>query len=104
MLKRILHIAFAFILIVTTTNSIWSHLIEDDNNPIELRAESDAEKGEKEGKKEIEEWDDDFAHETGDITPTLYCGLQKVGSNSFAHSTEHSHKLYILYSRLKLDC
>ena len=104
MLGRLLHIAFAFTLIVTTTNSIWSHLIEDDYDPIEIPAESDAEKGEKEGKKEIEEWDDDFVHETGDITPTIYFGLQKIGTNSFAPSAESSHKLYILYNRLKLDC
>ncbi|WP_420577478.1 hypothetical protein [Ekhidna sp.] len=104
LLRKILHIAFACILIFTTTASIWSHLIEDQDDPIELRTETDSEKGEKEGKKGLEEWDDDFASEVADITPSINGGFQKTGSSSFCPTEGASSKLYILYSRLKLDC
>lgn len=106
MLKRSLHIIFAVLLVFTTTASIWEHLISNTDDPIEIsfEYETDAEKSEKESKKELNDWNDDLVAELESINAKVFSGLQKVGSSSFAPLDEAPKKLYILLHRLKLDC
>ncbi|WP_370089385.1 hypothetical protein [Ekhidna sp.] len=105
MLKRSLHIIIALLLVFTTTASIWEQLIADqDSVEISFEYETDAEKGEKESKKEVDSWDDDLTTEAANIHPELYSGFQKVGSSTFAPIGGADKKLYLLFQRLKLDC
>lgn len=106
MLKRVFHILFVLALVFTTTASIWKHLIADQDDAIELSSETelDGEKSEKESKKESEEWNNDLHFSTASILPELFCGFQKAGSSSFVLISKHSQKLYLLFSRFKLDC
>ena len=105
MLKRSLHIIIALLLVFTTTASIWEQLLADqDSIEISFEYETDAEKGEKESKKEVDSWDDDLTTEAGNIHPELYSGFQKIGSSTFAPISGADKKLYLLFQRLKLDC
>ena len=106
MLKRKLHIILAILLVFTTTGSIWSQILTDKDDPIEIsiEKEADGEKSEKETEKELDEWDDDLVSQAYNIVPELYCGFQKVGSSSYAVISKNSQKLYILFHKLKLDC
>ncbi|MEQ9467587.1 MAG: hypothetical protein RLN88_09255 [Ekhidna sp.] len=106
MLKRNLHIILALALVFTTTGTIWSQLLADIEDPIEISTEkeADGEKSEKETEKELDGWDDDLVSEAYNIVPDLNCGFQKVGSSSYAVIKKDSEKLYILYQKLKLDC
>lgn len=106
MFKRSLHIIIAGLLVFTTTASVWEHLLSNSDDPIEIsfEYETDAEKGEKESKKEVDSWDDDLTTEAANIHPELYSGFQKVGSSTFAPIGGADKKLYLLFQRLKLDC
>ena len=91
---------------LTTTASLWSQLISDNEDAIEITSESekDGEKNEKEKEKELDEWDDDFLSENASSGSGVNCGLQKVGSSSYAPANEPTKKLYLLFHHLKLDC
>ena len=106
MLKRRLHIILALLLVFTTTGTIWGQLLADTEDPIEISTEKeiDGEKSEKEAEKELDGWDDDVVSEGFDLVLEVYCGIQKVGSSSYAVITKDTQKLYILLRRLKLDC
>lgn len=106
MLKRFLFGFITILLVFTTTGSIWSHILHDEDDAIELNAEKevDGEKGEKEAEKELDSWDDHFASNDAYTIPELYCGFQKVGSSTFAPVTETNNKLYLLYHSFKVDC
>jgi len=104
MFKGTFHILISMLLVLTTTASIWDHLIADVEDPIEISKEADGEKGEKESEKELDDWDDDLSHEASHKVTTLYSGLQKTGSSSFTPVGEVTTRLYIQYHRLKVDC
>lgn len=87
---------------MTTTDSIWAHLISnDDDDPIELKTEKEADSEENE--KELEDLFHGGFNSPVCIVPQVPCSLQKVGSNSYVFSNHTTEKLYLKLHRLKVD-
>ena len=107
MLKSNLRLLICLSLVLTTTASVWSHLLTDDGDPIEVSYETESEKGEKELKESEKEFDsfDGYIPTIGfECLPELFAGFQKVGSSSFAPVSKKSIGFYILYRNLKIAC
>lgn len=106
MLKRFFHILIAVSLVFTTTASIWQHLLDHVDDPIELATENetDSEKNEKENKTETEGGDDHLNSELFDLTPQILQEQKFTTTYYLEPETKDADRLYILFQRLKVDC
>lgn len=104
-MKRTLHLFLVVVLVFTTTGSIWQHLLDQVDDPIELSSEqeTDQEKSEKENKTESG-GDDHLTSEGYTFAPEVALEQQNKISSYLTPVSKDSDRLYILLHRLKVDC
>lgn len=104
MLKRSLHILISLVLVLTTTNTLWSHLLDGIDDAVEISSETEKESEKDEKEKELDEWDDDKLSENSHLqTSRVEDVLNNTHISDCAFGGTTS-KLYILLHRLKIDC
>jgi len=105
-IKKHLHIFFSLLLVLTTTTSIWSHLLAHEDDPIEVQTEkeTDSEEKEKEKEKELDDLEDDLIHSSSGISHSIRSSDGFLTSRSTDADLKSERKLYLLYHHLKIDC
>lgn len=105
MLQKQLFLAISLILVITTTQSVWSDYVSDfDGIEISEKLEKDVEeKSEKESEDKIDDGDD-FVHSLSHVVAPLSSGYLKLGSATLVPTSLLPRKLYLIHSQLKVHC
>ena len=104
MVRQRLHILIAFLLIATTSSSVWGqYVVEKEGVEIAEQFEKDAEKNEKELEDKFDGWDGLY-HTPNDEVPQLFSGFLKSSSSTLVPSSLQSKKLFLVFHRLKIHC
>lgn len=106
LIRKLANILFSLLLVFTTTNSVWSQFIDNEDDPIEVQAEEEnnSEKREKEKDNKFDDPVDGFANGNGERTPLINGRSNKTNSTSFVQFNLKPNRLYIEFQHLKLDC